>query len=382
MAAASASAPAWTCSSPSTAKDERTVEFRLKTPDATFFTLVLPNVMIDSKANVEAAYKPLADRAASLDPNAFDDLAQQIYDDLGSDAPKCGSTDAADELLTSAGLPTYPREQFALDGAPFDACLYSEFVAERLVGVAASLRTTGLDAISAAYHALAINQHPVGTGPFRFVRIEDGNRAVFDAFDGYHFGRPAAAGVDMLITHDTEVIAQGLESGAIDWAPLSKPLYRQFRDDPDLQLTEYPAEAYGLIGYNLRPGALFADQGSSVRIGVVHRQARDGRGRDERRRRRHLLADRSDLVGVPAGPETPRARRAGGQGTDRVGRLDAGGGWRLRPRWKAPISKHCHSQQSRNNGSGFSISWRRKSRIAASRSTRFEPIRTRFSARC
>jgi ABC-type transport system substrate-binding protein len=242
------------------AKDERTVEFRLKAPNATFFSLVLPNVMIDSRANIEAAYKPLADRAASLDPDAFDSVAQQIYDDLGSDAPQCGSVDAADQLLTSAGLPTFPHEQFALDGEPFDACLYSEVVADALTGIAASLRTTGLDAISAAYHALANNQHPVGTGPFRFVRVENGNRAVFDAFDEYHFGRPAAAGIDVLITHDTEVISQGLESGSIDWAPLNDPLYLKFKDDPDLRIAEYAAEAYALVGYNLRPGALFADK--------------------------------------------------------------------------------------------------------------------------
>ena len=244
------------------ARDEHTVEFRLKAPNATFFTLILPNVMIDSRANVEASYQPLADRAANLDPDAFDGLAQQIYDDLFSEEPLCGDVDAADALLTSAGLPTYPHEQFALDGAPFDACLYSEVAAELLVGIAASLRTTGLDAISAAYHALSLNQQPVGTGPFRFTGIVDGNRASFDAFDGYHFGRPAAPGVDMLFTHDDAVIAEGLQSGAINWAPVGQnhALYSQVKNYPNLQFAEYAAEAYGLIGYNLRPGSLFADK--------------------------------------------------------------------------------------------------------------------------
>jgi ABC-type transport system substrate-binding protein len=247
------------------AKDERTVEFRLKAPNATFFTLVLPNVMIDSRANVEASYQPLADRASTLDPDAFDELAGQMYKDLSPEPPTppdCGHVDAADALLTSAGLPTYPHEQFALDGAAFDACLYSEFVAERLVGTAASLRTTGLDAISAAYPALSLNQHPVGTGPFRFAGMVDRNLARFEAFDGYHFGRPAAPGVDVLFTHDDAVIADGLQSGAINWAPLglNRPLYVQVKDAPNLQFAAYPAEAYGFVGYNIRPGALFADK--------------------------------------------------------------------------------------------------------------------------
>jgi ABC-type transport system substrate-binding protein len=256
------------------AKDEHTVEFRLKAPNATFLTVVLPNVMIDSEAYVRASYQPLADRAASLDPEDFEALADQIFEALNPPPPDPSASPAAtdpgppdcdafvasaDELLTSAGLEIPPHEGFEFDGGPFDACLYADYVSGSLAAVAASLRTSGLDAISVAYRALSLNQHPVGTGPFRFTGVVNGNRGQYDAFDGYHLGRPAADGVEVVFTHDPDVITNGLQAGAIDWAPLSPPMYQRAKDLPGLQFAGYPAEAYTLIGYNLRPGSLFAD---------------------------------------------------------------------------------------------------------------------------
>jgi ABC-type transport system substrate-binding protein len=255
------------------AKDEHTVEFRLKAPNATFFTLALPNVMIDSEANVRASYQALADKASSLDPADYEALAAQILEAVHPTPPDPSATPpaetpgppdcdtfvaSADELLISAGLEVPPHDGFEFGGG-FDACLYAEYVSGRLAAVAASLRTSGLDAISVAYPALSLNQHPIGTGPFRFTGVIEGNRGQYEAFDGYHFGRPAADRVEILFTHDQAVITGGLQSGAIDWAPLSPDLYQQVRDIPNLQFAGYPAEAYTLIGYNLRPGALFAD---------------------------------------------------------------------------------------------------------------------------
>jgi ABC-type transport system substrate-binding protein len=257
-----------------TARDDHTVEFRLNAANATFLTLALPNVMIDSEANVRASYQPLADRAASLDPEDFEGLAGQIVDALNPPPPDPSASPAAttpgppdcdalvasaDELLTSAGLEIPQHGWFEFDGGPFDACLYADYVSGRLAAVGASLRTSGLDAISLAYPALSLNQHPVGTGPFRFTGVVDGNRGQYEAFDGYHFGRPASEGVEVVFTHDDAVISEGLQSSAIDWAPLSPPMYQQAKDLPGLQFVRYPAEAYTLIGYNLRPGSLFAD---------------------------------------------------------------------------------------------------------------------------
>jgi ABC-type transport system substrate-binding protein len=208
---------------------------------------------------VEAAYKPLGDRASSLDPARFDELADQIDTLSTADPPDCESTlAAADELLTSAGLLVLPRDGYTAGDGSFNACVYAEATRLRLESVAASLRASGLDAISLAYRELSFNQHPVGTGPLRFVATEEGARVIFDAFDGYHFGRPAATGFDARIVRDPGDFQSRIESGEFDWAALPAIL-GQVKDQPGRQIASYPETQYYLLAYNLRPGMLFAD---------------------------------------------------------------------------------------------------------------------------
>jgi peptide/nickel transport system substrate-binding protein len=160
--------------------------------------------------------------------------------------------------LSSVGLPLLPRDQFAAPDGAFDACLYAEATSLHLGDVAASLGATGLEAISLAYPALSHNQQPIGTGPFRFVSV-DGLTARFDAFDGYHFGRPAADGFEVRVLRTPEAVGTGAASGTFDWAPVLPAVYVEIKDAPGLQFASYPDAAYGLLAYNLRPGSLFAE---------------------------------------------------------------------------------------------------------------------------
>ncbi len=240
--------------------DARTVEFRLRSPDATLFTLVLPNVMIDSQSAIEAAYEPLASRAPTQDADRFAEVADLIAAELGADAPDCAPPIAdAEALLSSAGLPLPPRDQFAGPDGTFDSCLYAETVGLRLDNVAASLGATGLDAISLAYPALSNNLHPIGTGPFRFVSVLGGSTARFDAFDSYHLGRPAAGGFELRVVRTPEDLRTNVLDGTSDWSPAPPAFYDEIKDAPGLQFTSYPDAAYGLLAYNLRPGSLFAE---------------------------------------------------------------------------------------------------------------------------
>ena len=98
-------------------------------------------------------------------------------------------------------------------------------------------------------------------------------------------------------------------------------------------------EARDLPGRRLHDAPLQPSGGPAVRRsepacrdGVVHRQAADRRHRDGRPGRRDLLADRSDLVGVPAGPCASRARRRRRAPVDRVVRLGRRRRRDLRPR--------------------------------------------------
>ena len=246
-----------------TALDERTVEFRLSAPDATFLTLVLPSVTIDSRAVIEAAYAPLAKRARTLDAAAYQEAADGIFGQLESDAPDCESPLAgAEALLQAAAVEPLPRDQFNQAGGVFDACMYAEWSAILLDDLARSLEATGLEAIALAYQALSFKRAPVGTGPWRFVGVEEGTRAIFEAYEGYHRGAPATPRIELRVIRDWATAPDALRSGELHWLviPLLAPeMYDELRGDEDLQFAIFPAPSYFMLAYNLREGMLFAD---------------------------------------------------------------------------------------------------------------------------
>lgn len=246
------------------AVDARTVEFRLSAPDATFLTLVLPSVMIDSRAVIEAAYAPLAERAPTLDAVDYHQAADAIFAQFESDAPDCETPIAdAEALLQAAGVAPLPRDQFIQADGAFDACMYAEWSAVLLDDIAWSLEATGLDAIALAYQALSFNRAPIGTGPWKFVGVEDGTRATFEAFDGYHRGPPATRGIEIRVIRDWATAADAMRNGELHWLtiPIIAPeMHEELRDQADLQFATFPDSTFFMLAYNLREGRLFADR--------------------------------------------------------------------------------------------------------------------------
>ncbi len=245
-----------------TALDERTVEFRLTAPNATFLTLILPGVMIHPRAVVEAAYAPLAERAPTLNAADYERAADDISTQLDSEDPDCESPLAgAETLLEDAAIEPLPRDQFHQADGSFDACLYAQWTGIFLRDIAASLQATGLDALALAYPTLSFNRSPVGTGPWRFAGVE-GTRATFEAFDGYHRGAPATPRIEVRIFRgDTAGLRDGLLSGELDWVPIPPGMpVAELRDQPPLQFTIFPDSLYYMLAYNVREGMLFSDR--------------------------------------------------------------------------------------------------------------------------
>ncbi|MFN2483721.1 MAG: peptide ABC transporter substrate-binding protein [Candidatus Limnocylindria bacterium] len=245
-----------------TALDERTVEFRLTAPNATFLTLILPGVFIDSRAVVEAAYAPLAERAPTLDAADYRRASEAINAEVfESQAPNCeGLMADAEALLRAAAIDPLPRDQFHQADGSFDACLYAEWTAVILNDVGASLEAEGLDAIGLAYRALSSARAPIGTGPWRFVEIVDGTRAVFEAYGGYHLGPPATPRIEIRVIRDWAAAPDLVRSGELHWLTLpSDEIYDVLRDDPGIQFAEFPGTTYYMLAYNLRDGMLFAE---------------------------------------------------------------------------------------------------------------------------
>ena len=247
------------------AVDERTVEFQLTAPNATFLTVALAGVFIDSQAVIEAAYAPLGERAATLDAAEYTAAADAIAEQLASDEPDCAAPLAnAERLLQESGLGVLPRDLFHRADGTLDECMYADLTGSALRGIGESLGASGLDAIALAHRALPSNRAPIGTGPWRFVGIEEGDRMVLEAFEAYHRGRPATPRVDVRIYRgDPQGVRDGLVSGELDWVPIAAPfvgLYEELRDDPDVRFASFPDFNYFMLAYNLRPGMLFSDR--------------------------------------------------------------------------------------------------------------------------
>jgi ABC-type transport system substrate-binding protein len=243
--------------------DDRTVEFRLKAPNATFLTTVLPDIMIDSRAAIEAAYAPLGQRAPTLHAATYHAAADHLAKARQAAEPDCpGAIQGLDALFAAAGLEAPPRDQFIQADGTFDACLYADYTLPLLDDIASSLQRTGLDAIASAYPTLSSNRAPIGTGPFRFVGIEDGDRAVFEANESYHFGAPATPRFEVRVYRDAAKAREDLRTGKLQWLSLWSLDPDAFKDvpaQPGLKFATFPDSTYTILLYNLRKGRLFAD---------------------------------------------------------------------------------------------------------------------------
>jgi len=98
------------------------------------------------------------------------------------------------------------------------------------------------------------NLHPVGNGPFEFVEYRPNQRWVFRRHEGYpeDLGRPNLERLVIVIVDEPTTKLAALTSGELDFAGIS-PAHASFvRQDPTLEVVDYPVQlAVGLI-WNLR----------------------------------------------------------------------------------------------------------------------------------
>jgi peptide/nickel transport system substrate-binding protein len=115
----------------------------------------------------------------------------------------------------------------------------------------------------------AFRDHPVGTGPYRYVSYTSDDRVELAAFDGYFGGRPRNDGVVLKVVPDDIMRGLELRKGTIDVVvnDLAPDIVHQLGQDPRLQLVESPGTDYQYIGVNMRDAAL---QDVRVRQALAH----------------------------------------------------------------------------------------------------------------
>jgi peptide/nickel transport system substrate-binding protein len=99
-----------------------------------------------------------------------------------------------------------------------------------------------------------LREHPIGTGPYKFVRYLVDDRLELAAFDDYYGGRPRNDG--LLLRFVPDHIMQGLElrKGTMDLVinDIAPDIVHQLERTPTLQEVRSPGTDYQYIGLNLR----------------------------------------------------------------------------------------------------------------------------------
>jgi peptide/nickel transport system substrate-binding protein len=100
----------------------------------------------------------------------------------------------------------------------------------------------------------ALSRHPVGTGPYRFVRYAVDDRLELEPFNDYFGGRPRNEGVVVKIVPDDIMRGLELRKGTTDMVinDLTPDIAYQLEKSDRLQMVESPGVDYQYLGLNLR----------------------------------------------------------------------------------------------------------------------------------
>ncbi len=103
-----------------------------------------------------------------------------------------------------------------------------------------------------------LREHPVGTGPYKFVSFAVDDELVLEAFPQYFRGAPANDGVVLKVVPDEIMRALELRKGTVDLVvnDLSPDVVHQLATDPAMSIVESPGTDYAYVGFNLRDPVL------------------------------------------------------------------------------------------------------------------------------
>lgn len=113
-------------------------------------------------------------------------------------------------------------------------------------------------------------KNPIGSGPFKFDKWEDGQYVRVVAFDDYHEGRPYLDSITYRIIPDADALLTALATGDIHYYTVPASDYEtvlEWEANGQLKIESGLALSYTFLGYNLR-NDLFKDK--SVRQAITH----------------------------------------------------------------------------------------------------------------
>jgi peptide/nickel transport system substrate-binding protein len=95
-----------------------------------------------------------------------------------------------------------------------------------------------------------LRSQPVGTGPYRLIRWDRGNRIELGANAAYFGGRPRINTVTIAELPDATTVALALRTDLIDFAQVEPAVFAQLREQPNLRASTEPANTFVSIALN------------------------------------------------------------------------------------------------------------------------------------
>ena len=103
-----------------------------------------------------------------------------------------------------------------------------------------------------------LRDHPVGTGPYKFVSFAVDDHVELTAFPDYFRGAPANDGVVLKVVPDEIMRALELRKGTVDMVvnDLSPDVVHQLAEEKSVTIAESPGTDYAYVGINMRDPVL------------------------------------------------------------------------------------------------------------------------------
>jgi ABC-type transport system substrate-binding protein len=253
------------------AVDDLTVAFTLKQKLATFATIYLPGILIESKDAIDASYAKYVEGASALTAAETKAFLDKVTAEEGAPTGPAGEDGVAtvnyaqfvaegEALLTKAAVELPDKVIYTTDGV-LDEGTYAQELITRVRAVDTNFTASAIDAMAAAYPYLDFQRAPVGTGAFKFVEFKPGESIEYAANEEYFLGAPNIKRMFIPIIKDDIAGGQALAADQVDWKySLTGPTYAEIKDDPNLKFVEYPDFGFFALYFNNREGSLFADK--------------------------------------------------------------------------------------------------------------------------
>jgi len=265
--------------------DPNTIKFTLKQKYAPFLATGLGSVYILPKKAVEDSFARFQAAAGKVDKAAVSALVKKVEDGTSAENPACTVAEGAsppdtclfatysadiEKLLGDAGIEPVNKAGFNTggeSGTDFDPEAYGQGVLTQLQDLDKSLAATSIDAIAQAQKIIDFGKNPIGSGPMKFVKYTAGENVELARFDDYFGG---TTGVDpqkipakgfAVVIRSSAAATAALGNDEIQWQQkIESDAYTTVKDNPGVQIAEYPDNGYYYIAFNLREGHLYADK--------------------------------------------------------------------------------------------------------------------------